>query len=982
MPTRTPSLDALEPRRLLAADFPTEAVEWRDGTHDAVAGRVIVDFAEVGFRGPAVGHAAGEPVRVDQRVREADALDAAIDAALGNAGIDVARHLGGDGTLLVSSRDGHTVDALIGLLKNVPGVERVTPDFVVGIDAVPDDTRFGDLWGLDNQGGAPYFGTPDADIDAPEAWDTTTGSADVIVGIIDTGVRYDHPDLTPWVNPGEIAGNGVDDDANGYVDDVYGIDTYNGDSDPLDDHSHGTHVAGTVAARGDNGIGVAGVSWNSRVMGLKFLGGGGSGSTSGAIEAVNYATNMRLSGEPVAATNNSWGGGGYSGPLYDAIEAHNAAGVLFVAAAGNSSVNNDSSPHYPSSYDNDGVLSVAASGFSNDSMASFSNYGLASVDVAAPGVSTLSTVLPSSNGSFANAYSSKSGTSMATPHVAGVAALLASVRPGISPADAKAAIMDSVDQSATWATRVVSGGRLNAASAVQRVGDPGIYGTVRLDADGDGALGVGEGTALGGVTVWLDADDDGSLDAGEASVVTDAGGNFAFVGPAAGVQHVRAEAADGHRATSPAVTVDYAAESFVSVGFLQSRTLLVSGLAFEDLDGDGQRDAGEATLNGRTLYVDADRDGQFDVGTPDYTDAPNAPITDYNTTVGQIVVTGASAPISDLDVTVNLDHTYTGDLDLTLVAPDGTRVLLSDQHGGSGENYAGTIFDDEANRAIEDGDAPFTGRFRPDEPLSAFDGLVANGTWRLEVYDNFGIDSGTLLDWTLTFSPAGERTLTTDSAGRFSTVMAPDEAHDFRQIVPDGWLDTTGTVTVGPASGQVIDGVSLGSRISSGAPVVTDFAFGFETAPHTLTFGFDADASAGLGTADLTVVNLTTGATVPAAAFSMDYDEAADEVTFAFDGVLPDGNYRATLSADGTMLDADYAADFFVLAGDFNRDRGVNLADFTVLANNFGRTGRTFGQGDANYDGQVNLSDFTILANRFGATLPPPDGGDDGSLFA
>ena len=982
MPIRTPSLDALEPRRLLAADFPTEAVQWRDGTHDAAANQVIVDFADPNVRRPAVGHAVGEPVRVDQRVREVDALDAAIDAALGQNGIDVARHLGGDGVMLVTSSDGHRVGDLIGLLKDVPGVERVTPDFVVGIDAVPNDARFGDLWGMDNQGGAPYFGTPDADIDAPEAWDTTTGSADVIVGIIDTGVRYDHPDLTPWVNPGEVAGNGIDDDANGYVDDVYGIDTYNGDADPLDDHGHGTHTAGTVAAKGDNGIGVVGVSWNSRVMGLKFLGGGGSGATSGAVEAVNYATNMRLAGEPVAVTNNSWGGGGYSGPLYDAIEAHADAGILFAAAAGNSSVNNDFSPHYPSSYDNDGVISVAASGFSNDSMASFSNYGLTSVDVAAPGVSTLSTDLPSFSGNFANAYSSKSGTSMATPHVAGVAALLASVRPGISPADAKAAIMDSVDPSSTWATRVVSGGRLNAAGAVQRVGDPGIYGTVRLDADGDGALGTGEGAGVGGVTVWLDADDDGAIDAGEATATTDAGGNFAFVEPAAGTHVVRAEAADGHRATSPAVTLNYAAESFASAGFLQSRTLLVGGVAFEDADGDGQRDAGEGVLGGRTVYVDADRDGQFDVGTPDYTGVVNAPITDYNTTVGQIVVTGASAPISDLDVTVNLDHTYTGDLDLTLVAPDGTRVLLSDQHGGSGENYAGTIFDDEANRAIEDGDAPFAGRFRPDEPLSAFDGLVANGTWQLEVYDNFGFDNGTLIDFTLTFSPAGERMLTTDAAGRFEMVMAPDQAHDLRQVVPDGWVDTTGTLTVGPASGQVIDGLALGSRVPSGAPVVDSFAFGFDSAPHTLTFGFDADASAGLGTADLTVVNLTTGATVPAAAFSMAYDEAGDEVTFAYSGVLPDGNYRATLSADGTMLDSDYSADFFVLAGDFNRDRSVNLADFTVLANNFGRSGVGFGGGDANYDGSVNLSDFTILANRFGATLPPPDGGDDGSLFA
>jgi len=263
----------------------------------------------------------------------------------------------------------------------------VEPNYRVRIARTPNDPRFPSLWGMHNTG--QTGGTEDADIDAPEAWDIATGVPDgssVIVGVIDTGIDYLHPDLVDnmWVNPGEIGGNGIDDDGNGYEDDVYGYDFYQDDSDPSDAAGHGTHCAGTIAGVGDNGLGVAGVNWQCKLMALRFLNAEGWGSTADAIEAVNYGV---ANGAKILS--NSWGGGGYSESLEAAIINARDHGVLFVAAAGNWGVNNDSLPHYPSSYEVSNVISVAATDH-RDSLASFSNYGAESVDVGAPGVDILS----------------------------------------------------------------------------------------------------------------------------------------------------------------------------------------------------------------------------------------------------------------------------------------------------------------------------------------------------------------------------------------------------------------------------------------------------------------------------------------------------------------------------------------------------------------------------------------------------------------
>ncbi|NDC53753.1 MAG: LEPR-XLL domain-containing protein [Planctomycetia bacterium] len=336
------------------------------------------------------------------------------------------------------------------------GVTTVEPDFAIAPTALPADPSFDRLWGLRNVGQSG--GVAGVDIHAEAAWNRTTGSRGVVVAVIDTGVDYTHQDLAAniWTNPRETAGDGIDNDGDGFVDDVHGWNFVANNGNCMDDNSHGTHVAGTIGAVGNNGVGVTGVNWQVSIMPLKFLDRSGSGSTSNAIAAVNYATHMRRDcGVNIVAANASWGGGGYSTLLRDAIDAAGRSGILFVAAAGNSAANTDVTPQYPSAYPGTSIISVAAT-TRDGSLASFSNYGVTSVDVAAPGSGIYSTVP-------GNAYATYSGTSMAAPHVTGTVALLAAAYPGANVAQIRAAILTGVTPLPGLAGRVASGGLLDAA---------------------------------------------------------------------------------------------------------------------------------------------------------------------------------------------------------------------------------------------------------------------------------------------------------------------------------------------------------------------------------------------------------------------------------------------------------------------------------------------------------------------------------------
>jgi subtilisin family serine protease len=301
---------------------------------------------------------------------------------------------------------------------------------------------------------------------AAEAWAAgKTGSNTVYVGIIDEGYMYTHEDLgaNAGTNPYEIAGNGIDDDGNGLKDDVYGWD-FDGNNNTVFDgvgDDHGTHVAGTIGGVGGNGKGVAGVCWNIKLLDAKFLGSRG-GTTANAIKAVDYFTNLKKKGLNIVATNNSWGGGGFSQALLDAILRANDAGVLFIAAAGNSGTNNDATASYPSNYESPNVIAVAAIN-KTGGLSSFSQYGATTVDLGAPGEAIYSSVPVKSGKNVVSGYASYSGTSMATPHVTGAAALYASTHPGASAATIKAEILGSVTQTPSLSGKCVTGGRLNVS---------------------------------------------------------------------------------------------------------------------------------------------------------------------------------------------------------------------------------------------------------------------------------------------------------------------------------------------------------------------------------------------------------------------------------------------------------------------------------------------------------------------------------------
>lgn len=317
-----------------------------------------------------------------------------------------------------------------------------SPNYVYRATLTPNDASYSVLYGL-------------TQTKTNEAWNLTTGSASVVVAVIDTGVQYTHPDLAAntWTNPSEIAGDSIDNDGNGYVDDVHGFDFVTADSDPSDQNGHGTHVAGTIGAVGNNSIGVVGVNHTVSIQALRVLNASGSGFTSDIIEAVNYAA---ANGANVI--NMSLGGPGYSSVFEAAIRDAGTAGVLVVVAAGNESANNNVTPSYPANYGLSNMISVAATD-DEDQLASFSNYGASTVQLAAPGVSIASTYPTSS-------YAYLSGTSMASPHVAGAAALIKAANPELNAASLRALILDNGDPLGNLAGVVSTGKRLNVSAAV------------------------------------------------------------------------------------------------------------------------------------------------------------------------------------------------------------------------------------------------------------------------------------------------------------------------------------------------------------------------------------------------------------------------------------------------------------------------------------------------------------------------------------
>jgi subtilisin family serine protease len=457
------SVDPALAHRLLDAGY--EKITWKGHETYAAPGEWVASFRNL--------HGSKD--------QQFAAAVAKVRKAAPRVGLRVERPLDADGTFRVDAPEGMSFKGVRAALSRVRGFDYVEPNFAVWAQSLPDDFYFGAQYGLNNTGQTSIFGdtgTSGADIDAPEAWDLLAGAgmpaqgqSDVVVGLIDTGVDYNHPDIagSMWVNPFEIPANGKDDDGNGFVDDVHGADFADLDGDPMDDHNHGTHVAGILAATPDNGIGTVGVAPHVKIMALRFLSADGFGGVDFAIQALNYAMDMKARGVNIRVTNNSWGGADFSQAMDDAIRRSADAGMLFVAAAGNGDAINHigfdvdapGAGFYPASQTAPSVISVAATD-SRDRLASFSNFGAEGVDLAAPGVNVVSEIRD-------GGYQYFSGTSMATPLVTGVAAMAWTLKPDATWQEVRDAIFAGVDKLSGLAGKMVTGGRLNAISTLRHL---------------------------------------------------------------------------------------------------------------------------------------------------------------------------------------------------------------------------------------------------------------------------------------------------------------------------------------------------------------------------------------------------------------------------------------------------------------------------------------------------------------------------------
>jgi subtilisin family serine protease/subtilisin-like proprotein convertase family protein len=678
-----------------------------------------------------------------------------------------------------------SVDAALEELRKDPAVRYAERNHVLRTVAAPNDARFADLYGLHNTG--QTGGTPDADIDALEAWSITVGSADIVVGVIDTGVDYRHEDLAAnmWRNPGEIPGNSTDDDGNGVIDDVHGFNAIDGSGDPFDDHNHGTHTAGTIGAIGDNGVGLAGVSWNTRIMPIKFLNSEGFGTTADAIRAIDYAVAQTLAGVNLRVLSNSWGGDDFNQALLDAITAAGEAGMLFVAAAGNASSNTDALPHYPASYRAPNLVSVAATDH-HDGLAWFSNYGATSVDLGAPGTEILSTAP-------GHSYQFLSGTSMATPHVAGVAALALSVNPTLTADELKDLLLTSADPLPSLAGVTASGRRLNAASAVAQAGpaaprfalsvgsprrviaqeqvatypigvrsilefagdvqltvqsEPAIDAVVTLtpvvSAPGTATLTVttSQQTAIGSYDLTITGAS-GALTVSR-SVTLDvlaAGTRFALrVAPSrhttqqgnGAIFQVTVEAVGGFTGE---VSLGVSSQPpFPGSAFLVRGVVTAPGTSTLQINSDCTTRPGEyvftvvAAAEGTTASAPAalrlEPFGTTIVTVPS-ADTPLAIPDGDPAGVSSAVDVGDDLVLDEVSVMVDIAHTFIGDLVVQLVGPDGTRVTLHDRGAGDGDDL------------------------RRSYTVRDFAGLTSTGRWQLLVSDHSASEIGTLTAWEL-----------------------------------------------------------------------------------------------------------------------------------------------------------------------------------------------------------------------------------------
>ncbi|MFO0936692.1 MAG: S8 family serine peptidase [Gemmataceae bacterium] len=626
----------------------------------------------------------------------------------------------GLGAYAVTINPSMSVDAAVTYFAGQPGVIASSPDRLIMTQAVPNDPSFNSQWSLRNQ--AQSGGTVGADIGATQAWTVQTGTGKTIVAVIDSGVDYNHPDLAAnmWTNPGDVVNDP-------YPGSVHGYNFVSNNGNPMDDNGHGTHVAGTIGALGNNNVGVSGVAWHTQIMALKFLDSNGQGSTSDAVRALNFAIIHHAN-----IANCSWGGSSIDSNLGAAIGRARDAGIIVVCAAGNNSANNDSNSFYPASfiqtYDN--MVTVAATDQS-DKLASFSNFGVSSVTLAAPGVSIYSTT-PN------NTYSFYSGTSMATPEVTGALVLLRDQHPTWSYQQLIGKLKSSVDVLSSLSGKVATGGRLDVAKMLDAnlvspppVSPPPVSPPVSPPAStpapsvlfSSGARissSAFSGTSVANFNrVRLTFNEPiNPASFTPARIVS-------LTGPAGRITPLSVTAVAGTNNTQ--FDVNFAVQT--TAGLYS----IVVGPAILDSSGNPMNQNG----NGVNGEATSDRySGQASLGSRSTASAKNLPaaIPDNSTLRIPIVVTDAKR-IVELTVQLSVSHERDSDLIISLQSPNGSIRLLTNRYGGNGQNFTSTLFDDSSSRSIALGSAPFSGSYRPEQSLSSFNGLNAQGTWTLIVRD-------------------------------------------------------------------------------------------------------------------------------------------------------------------------------------------------------------------------------------------------------
>lgn len=719
----------------------------------------------------------------------------------------------GSSVLQIGLQPGTTPKAAVAYLSTLKGVEWAEPNYLYQGDPrdfLPNDPSYG------NQYFHPLMQNN-------LAWDSTLGSASVRIAVLDDGVAINHPDLNAniWVNPGEIAGNNIDDDGNGYIDDINGWDTLSNDNNPnpTGSNSHGTHVAGIAAGRTNNAVGIAGVSGHSTLVPVRWYDGS---SWPASVVAASYAYGVANNIKVFNASYNfdGWVGNNTVSAALDL--AYNSGALLFNSAGNNGALN-------PPRQVFEQVI-LTASTTSTDTLSSFSNYGFG-IDISAPGSNILSTV--TSSGGTVFDYEFYDGTSMATPNAAGAAMLIWSHNPGWTRDQVIARMVglaDDISAQNPTIAQELGGGRVNTYKAmrsdlfdlpaprmkrliglpnenasvntpptafsldVANVLDPATVSISQFELRGDGpdnTFGTGDDVLI---PISLPAGFDYRIGTNRFNFTID--GNmlpdryrFSALSGTNGLKDPFGQQLDGN---GDGTAGDHYTRTFT----INAPSL--AGTVFHDLNGNGTADPGEPAVPGQQAYLDLNLNGQFDANAQTFSSGTlnlNIPDNNANWTSAPIVVSGLSGTVGDVNVLINLSQTYTGDMEFRLLGSDGTTTVnLITRRGGSGDNFINTVLDDQAAIPISSGIAPFTGSFRPEQPLSAMNGLNPNGTWTLQVRDMGGSDLAVLQNWSITIG-SPEPTAAADVNGYFRFFGMAAGNYRIRTIVPAGFNQTS------PASG-------------------------------------------------------------------------------------------------------------------------------------------------------------------------------------